>query len=164
MILSDTNILSTFAKIQELCLLVRLFGGERIGIVPAVFEELQNGVTEGYVALKPVIENIEKSQIDLVLPGTDEILEKATLPKSFDEGERETIAVAKSRAYAILTNERLIKNWCNKAGIKCFDLPAILSALWRTELLTKEGVQELCRQIEEKDRVVFKDKEQIFID
>lgn len=91
--LSDTNILSTFAKIRELPLLIRLFGDDRIGIVPAVHEELQNGLSKGYVALKAVIELVQQCQIDL---------------------------------------------------------------------LTKEQVQGLVKQIDEKDRIVFKGKEQIF--
>jgi hypothetical protein len=34
--------------------------------------------------------------------------------------------------------------------------------LWRTKLLTKEQAQGLIEQIETKDRIVFKNKEQIF--
>ena len=44
MVLADTNILSTFAKINELSLLRRLFVEEGIGVVPAVYEELHNGM------------------------------------------------------------------------------------------------------------------------
>jgi predicted nucleic acid-binding protein len=96
------------------------------------------------------------------MPTIEEALEKGALPPSFDEGERETIAVAKSRDYEILTNERLVKNWCRQAGFTYWDLPGILRALWRTNLLTKEQVRRLIMQIEEKDRIVFKDQQQIF--
>jgi predicted nucleic acid-binding protein len=80
-VLADPNILSTFAKIGELSLLVRLFAEEGIGVVPAVYEEL-----------------------------------------------------------------------------------GILRALWRTHLLTKEQVRSLVTQIEAKDRIVFRDQEQIFVE
>lgn len=162
MVLSDTNIFSTFAKISNLSLLTRLFAAEGIGVVPAVYEELLTGVSKGYIALKAAIELIQRRQIDLVMPTADEILEKGILPLSFDEGERETIAVAKSRGYKILTNERLVRNWCRRAEITYWDLPGILRALWRTKLLTKEQVRRLVTQIEEKDRIVFRDREQIF--
>jgi predicted nucleic acid-binding protein len=161
-ILADTNMLSTFAKIRELLLLLKLFRDERFGVVPAVHEELQNGVSKGYLGLQVVIELIQQGQIDLVVPNAEEIFAKGTLPKSFDEGERETIAVANSRAYQVLTNERLVKNWCKKIGRTYWDLPGILRAFWRTNLLTKEQVQRLVNEIEAKDRIVFKDKEQIF--
>jgi predicted nucleic acid-binding protein len=161
-VLADTNILSTFAKISELPLLIRLFTDEGIGVVPAVYEELHSGMSKGYVALKAALELIQRRQIDLVMPTVDEALEKGALPPSFDEGERETIAVAKSRDCKILTNERLVKNWCTQAGITYWDLTGILRALWRTNLLTKEQVRRLIVQIERRDRIVFKDQQQIF--
>ena len=40
MLFADTNILSTFAKVNQLTLLFRLFGDERIGVVPAVYVEV----------------------------------------------------------------------------------------------------------------------------
>ncbi|MGH8069694.1 MAG: hypothetical protein ACRERE_31520 [Candidatus Entotheonellia bacterium] len=162
MVLSDTNILSTFTKIGELPLLMRLFADDGIGVVPAVYEELHNGVSKGYVALKAALEAIQRRQIGLVMPTAAETLEKGALPRSFDEGERETIAVAKPRGYTILTNERLVKNWCKIAGITYWDLPGILRALWRTNLLPKEQVRRLITEIEEKDRIVLKDQRQIF--
>ena len=45
MVLADTNILSTFAKIDELPLFMRLFAEEGMGVVPAVYEELHQGVS-----------------------------------------------------------------------------------------------------------------------
>ena len=162
MVLSDTNILSTFAKISELSLLAQLLADEGIGVVPAVYEELLNGVSRGYIALQAAVELIQRGQIALVMPTAQETFEKGALPQSFDAGERETIAVAKSKGYKILTNERLVKNWCERAAIPYWDLPGILRALWRTNLLTKEQVRRLIIQIEQKDRIVFKDREQIF--
>ncbi|MBI3327208.1 MAG: hypothetical protein HYZ81_10970 [Nitrospinae bacterium] len=164
MVLADTNILSTFAKIGELPLLRRLFAGEGIGVVPAVQEELLSGVRKGYLVLQALVELIQHRQIELVVPTVEETLAKGALPPSFDEGERETLAVAKARGDTILTNERLAKNWCTGAGIPCVDLPGILRLCWRTKLLTKEQVRRLVRQIEEHDRIVFKDPEHIFAD
>ena len=37
MLLADTNILSTFAKIDQAPLLLQLFAAQRIGVVPAVY-------------------------------------------------------------------------------------------------------------------------------
>lgn len=162
MILADTNILSTFAKIGELSLLLRLFASEQIGVVPAVYEELQEGVNKGYVLLQAVVELVQRGHIALLVPTAQEIFEKDALPGSFDTGERETMAVARSRGYRILTNETHVKNWCKRTGIGYWDLPGVLRALWRTNLLTKEQVQGLMEQIETKDRIVFKNREQIF--
>jgi predicted nucleic acid-binding protein len=161
-VLADTNILSTFAKIGSLPLLMRLFAEEGIGVVPAVYEELHHGVNKGYVALQAAIELIQRRQIALVVPNAEETLGKSALPPNFDAGERETIAVARARGVKVLTNERLVKNWCQQAGIQYWDLPGILRALWRTRLRTKGQVRSLVTQIEAKDRIVFRDQEQIF--
>jgi hypothetical protein len=55
-----------------------------------------------------------------------------------------------------------VKNWWRQVGIQYWDLPGILRALWRTHVLTKEQVRNLVTQIEAKDRIVFRDQDQIF--
>lgn len=55
MVIADTNILSTFAKIAQLPLLLGLFNNQRVGVVPAVYEEFQAGITKGYADLQAVI-------------------------------------------------------------------------------------------------------------
>jgi len=85
-------------------------------------------------------------------------------PRAFDAGERETLAVAMARGWTILTNERLVKNWCQRTGLGSWDLPGILRALWRRQLRTREEVRALVTQIETHDRIVFKDPEQIFVE
>jgi predicted nucleic acid-binding protein len=96
-----------------------------------------------------------------VTPTAQEVFQEDALPASFDAGERETLAVAKSRGYAILTNETQVKNWCKRERIEYWDLPGILRASWRINLLPKAQVQSLIDQIEAKDRIVFKNKEAI---
>ncbi len=161
MLLADTNILSTFAKIGQLPLLFQLFGAQRIGVVPAVYAEFQAGVNKGYVDLQAVVRLIQQGQIDLVAPTAQEVFQEDVLPTSFDAGERETLAVAKSRGYTILTNETQIKNWCMRQQIDSWDLPGLLRAFWRTELLSREAVRRLIDQIEAKDRIVFRNKDAI---
>jgi hypothetical protein len=83
-VLADTNILSTFAKSSALSLLSQLFTEEGIGVVPAVYDELHNGLSKGYVALQAALELIQHRYIDLVMPNAEEILEKGAVPPSFD--------------------------------------------------------------------------------
>ena len=161
MLLADTNILSTFAKINELSLLSRLFGNQRLGVVPAVYAEFQAGVNKGYPDLQAVVKLIQQGRIDLMAPTAQEVFQEDVLPASFDAGERETLAVAKSRGYTILTNETQIKNWCQREQIDYWDLPGLLRALWRTNLASREQVRSLIDQIEAKDRIIFKNREAI---
>ena len=164
MILSDTNILSTFAKINEVALLLRLLAPDKIGIVPAVYTEVLVGVDRGYKDLQTIVDFVRQGEIDLVAPDAGEILQKASLPASFDTGERETLVVAQARGHAVLTNERQVKHWCQRQGLHCLDLPGILRALWKTRLVSQEQVQHLIEQIEAKDRIHLKDQSQIFSD
>lgn len=162
MLLCDTNILSTFAKINRMALLLQLFARNEMAVVPAIYEELQEGIRRGYAPLQAANALIQQGSMTILAPNAQEIFDKDALPRSFDAGERETIAVARSRGYSILTNEAHVKNWCKRSGIACWDLPRILRALWRTSLLTKEQVRELVEQIEIKDHVIFKNQEAIF--
>jgi predicted nucleic acid-binding protein len=164
MILVDTNILSTLAKVGKLDLLFRLFTQEKIGIVPSVYEEIQIGIEKGYDILQSILDFVKQGHIHLVPLSEEELIAKASLPRSFDEGEREVGAVAKQRQWTILTNENLVKNWCQREKIPCIDLSTLLRALWRTGIMLKEEVAVLINEIENKDRLVFKNKEQILTD
>jgi predicted nucleic acid-binding protein len=161
MLLADTNILSTFAKIDQLPLLLRLFGGNRLGVVPAVYAEFQAGLNKGYADLQTVVDLIQQGQIDLIAPTAQEVFQKDALPTSFDAGERETLVVARLRGYPVLTNETQIKNWCRREEIEYWDLPALLRALWKTNVASWEVVRSLIDRIEAKDRIVFRNKEAI---
>ena len=155
MIIIDNNILSTFAKIGRLDILFRLFPQKQIAIVPAVYDELRVGIRKGYVQLEDVMAMVEKKSIRLITLTEAEIFLKPTLPVSFDEGELESVAVCKSRS---------VKNWCIKEDIKYADLPDLLRACWQSTVMSKKEVKSLIEDIEEKDNITFRSKEEIFND
>lgn len=162
MIIVDNNILSTFAKIGRLNILFQLFPQTKIGIVPAVYNELRIGVRKGHVQLKQVMEMVQQKSIRLITLTEAEIFLKPTLPVSFDEGELESVAVCKSRKVTFLTNEKSVKNWCIKEDIKYADLPDLLRACWQSTVMSKKEVKSLIEDIEEKDNITFRSKEEIF--
>ena len=164
MIIVDNNILSTFAKIGRLDILFQLFPQTQIGIVPAVYNELRIGVRKGHVQLKQVMEMVQQKSIRLITLTETEIFLKPTLSVSFDEGELESVAVSKSRKITLLTNERSVKNWCIKEDIKYADLPDLLRACWQSTVMSKKEVKSLIEDIEEKDNITFRSKEEIFKD
>lgn len=110
MLLVDTNIFSTLAKIGKLDLLFRVFEQEEIGIVPAVYEEIHTGVEKGYSSLQSILDLVQQGRIHLIPLSGEELIAKTSPPRSFDEGEREIAAVAKQRQWPVLTNEKLVKN------------------------------------------------------
>jgi predicted nucleic acid-binding protein len=55
MIVADTNILSTFARIQRIDLLFAVAETDSLHLAPAVVKELKVGVQKGLVFLKSIL-------------------------------------------------------------------------------------------------------------
>tara|TARA_Y100000310_G_scaffold278560_1_gene297055 strand:- start:701 stop:1201 length:501 start_codon:yes stop_codon:yes gene_type:complete len=162
MILVDTNILSTFAKIDKLDLLLRLLEDYDACISPNVFEELNKANELGYSYVKKVFDLIDGQKIQIVSPQRDEFLLSQKLPKGFGSGERDSLAITKSRNLIFLTNDKKIINYCGKHEIDCLWLNIVLRLFWRENLLTKGEVNDLIDEIEIKDKIIITDKEGIF--
>ncbi len=126
MVLVDTNILSTFAKIDEVEGLQELLG--RMEVSPNVPEEAKKA---------------------------------SHLPDSFGRGERDSLAMSEQRGIALATNERRIINYCTRRSIPCLWLDVVLRALWKKEILTRDEVENVIKEIEKKDRIVITGKEEI---
>ncbi len=62
----------------------------------------------------------------------------------------------------LLTNDKRARNFCRESSIPCLDLPAILRGLWVRQVMSKEQVRQLLRQIETEQGMVIKNKEAIF--
>ena len=98
MILVDTNILGTLARVDRIELLLDLFGQDEIGVCPAVYAELLAGTREGRQFLQAAVDLVEKGTIKLVALTSDEVLARQKLPTSLDSGEAESITVCLARA------------------------------------------------------------------
>ena len=163
MIVADTNIVSTFARVGALPLLVRLLDGERLHITSGTYNELRKAVEVGCAFLEPVLNAIPaQGELNLVELTQEEILALKNLPASFGAGEAESVAVCLHRAGTrLLTNDKRARNYCQEKSIPCLDLPAILRALWVRKVLTKKKVKQLIGQIETEQGMVIKNKEKI---
>ena len=84
------------------------------------------------------------------------------LPKYFGKGELDSIAICTRRNYILLSNERKVIKFCEENEIDHFDLNGILSALWRFDIVSKEDVVQLIKEMEEKDNLKIVSKEEIF--
>jgi hypothetical protein len=74
----------------------------------------------------------------------------------------EGIAICKHRGYIFVTNDRGAKKICDSHAIHFIDLSMILNYLLVKELLTARELRLLIDEIERTDRVVIKDKGDIF--
>ena len=163
MIVADTNIVSTFARVGALPLLGRLLEADRLHITAGTYHELRKAVEVGCAFLEPILAGISpEGELDLVELTRQEILAVKDLPGSLGVGEAESIAVCLHRpGTRLLTNDKRARNFCRERGIPCLDLPAILRALWVRKVLNKKKVRELIRRIETEQGLVIKNKDEI---
>ncbi|HLD42526.1 MAG TPA: hypothetical protein VJB08_00890 [Candidatus Nanoarchaeia archaeon] len=162
MIIIDTDILSTFGKIDKMLLLFSVFREKRLFISPNVFNEITKADELGYEYAKQILNLVKTNSITMVRLSQEESSYKRTLPKSFGRGESDSIAVAKIRNAVFLTNEKKVLNFCEKHGVAALTLNSILRYLWEEEIRTKEYVKELIEEIEKKDKIIVPSKDKIF--
>lgn len=163
MILADTNIVSTFSRVDALDLVVRLFRPERIHLASATFTELRRAVEAGCSFLEPVLAAAEAGNEILITSATpEEVIVARSLPSSLGLGEAESIAVCLSRpGTRLLTNDKRARNYCRERGVRCLDLAAILRAIWIRNVATRNEVADLIRTMEMTEGLVIKNKQEI---
>ncbi len=157
----DTDIISTFGKIKRLDLLKDLFPNARFFIPPSVYNELFKARERGYEFVDYVIESgilevapLNKEELELLSKLREE-------RRSLGLGELEGLSICKGREYILVTNDRAAKKVCDQYGVKFIDLSMILKSLLAAKILTSNEVRVLITEIERKDRVIIKDRDDI---
>ena len=157
-ILLDTDVLSAFAKIDGLDLIHELFLDEEVLITNGVYEELVHIKESGYDFVDQIFNFVRNTPMgDAELSIYHSFLEHTKLGK----GELQCIAVCTVRNHPFITNDRKAKNFASAKGVLTWDIPDILKSLWMAEIKSKEEVAILMRMLEQKDRMVIKNKNQI---
>jgi len=152
-ILVDTNILSTFARVDELELLFVLFPRSPLGVTPAALEEISQAVAQGCEWLRQVLELRRSGRLELAELVTAETLAVHALPGSLGAGEREAIAVCKARGWTFLSNDKRARNFCRAEGIPVYDLVGLLRALCEWRVRSRQFVQQLCARMEDAEGI-----------
>ncbi len=142
-VISDTNILSSFAAGNALTLLFRLFSRSDVTIPSAVLEEMQVAVARGRVYLQPVIDAIAAQKITILVLEPDELVLLSTLSHRLHAGERQAIVLAQHRQGLLLSNDQRAIRYCLQQGIRSLELVDILRLLWTREILSQPEVHEL---------------------
>jgi predicted nucleic acid-binding protein len=153
MIVADTNILSTFARIRRLDLLFQVMRVEKFVLPQAVVGELQAGLNKGLEFLRPILDDLTTGQGFVSADLTEsESAYQSVLPKGLNAGEREGIAICASRSGAVLmSNDYRAKKYCRANRILFADLQLILRRLWQTGLFTQDEVRALIQEIEQSE-------------
>jgi len=167
MILHDTNILSTFAKINRLDLLFRIFNRQTLELSENVAAEIRLGVEQGYAELQRVrdlIENLRSAiTFKVIRVGEAKQLLYSQIPfyvqspQRHLKGEMDTIALAWTHNATVVCNERKVYNFCRNnpyQSISVLKLEDLLRSLQILGLMNEKDLLELIRQIEASDRVI----------
>jgi len=162
MILVDTNIISTFAKIDRLELLFEVFKQRILYISPNVFQELKDARDKRYDFVELIFELLQSGKLKILPLEEDEYMSMLQLPKYFGKGELDSIAICTRRNCTFLSNERKVTRFCEENEIDHFDLNGILKALWRFDIVSREDVVQIINEMEEKDNLKIVSREEIF--
>jgi predicted nucleic acid-binding protein len=162
MIVCDTNILSTFARVDQLKLLFKVFPSHEFIIPQAVYEKLLEAKRYGLLFLHSIFALVDSGRIRLLSLSPAEEREKSKLPESFGSGEAESIAICSCRGAVFLTNDKRARNYCLANAIKVYDLILLMRALWRKKVVSRQRVQKIISEIERLEGAVFKNKKAIF--
>ncbi|MEK6887770.1 MAG: hypothetical protein AABX14_02375 [Candidatus Aenigmatarchaeota archaeon] len=158
-VIMDTNIASTFGKIERFDLLEALFPDSTLFISSSVQSELS---AEKWLKLAKKV--IKTAKTTGPTKPEAKLTEKLLSKRNMGKAEAECIAIAKSRGMLLLTNDKIAVKEARKAGADLMDLRAIVRHLWKQNVLSKEAAESLITEIEEKDNIIFVDKEKIFLD
>jgi len=153
----DCDILSTFAKIDRIKLLERLFS--ELQMPNAVYTEIVEAKTLGF----EFPDRIFKSSVELTALKQDELrdFEKFIENQGIHPGEAEGMTMAKNRDATFLTNDGKAMKVCEKNNIPVLDLKDVLKRIARSRLVDKEEMTQILNDIETKDYTVIKEGDEI---
>lgn len=160
MIVFDTDILSTFAKIDKLDLLFILFKGNKLVYTPSVKADLQKAKTKGY----NFVDKIFNERFNVIKLSKKELNYKKQIERekrNLGSGELEALVLCKLRKGVLITNDATAQKAAYELVIECLNLSDILYAFIKERILLKSDVEKLIAEIENKDKVKITDKNKI---
>ncbi len=138
-IIFDTNILSKFAKVGYLDLLVTTFTVP-LYVTPGIKYELKRGLNKGVKYLADALLMIESNQFKILTPNDDDRQYMTTLPGKFKLGELESVPLCYRLSMTFITDDRKVINHCQRNKIGCIPLEHLLALFQHTNLLTSVEV------------------------
>ncbi len=159
----DTDILSMFGKIGRTDLLRKLFPKTSLVISFEVYNELLRAKEAGYDFVDDLLEQgfgIVYLDSELI----KEYEEKKIKLRNIHAGELTSILLSKRDGMAFVTNDSKAKRFCEENGVEWLDIIDLLRLCYRKRMLDRMGIEEVVREIEEKDRTRITRKEEIFAD
>jgi predicted nucleic acid-binding protein len=151
-IISDTNILGSFAAARAIPLLLKTLQVDIVYVPPGVYDELAAGVEH----LGIIEDLVGAGSLRLIELTEKDRTRMASLPPSFKRGEREAVAIAMRTGATLLSNEKRVVNFCLRQGVQCLDLITLLRYVWQRGVITKARVRTLILRMEKVEGLVIK--------
>ena len=159
----DTDIRSMLGKIGITDLLRKVFPEVSLLITFEVYNELLRAKEAGYDFVDDVLEQGFKV-IHLDSELINEYEQKKPNLRNIHAGELTSILLCKRDGIAFATNDGKAKRFCEESSVEWLDIVDILRLCYRKRVLDKREIENVIKDIEEKDRTRITRKEEIFAD
>lgn len=123
----DTVILSNFAYANATSLLVARYG-KKLKVPEEVYQEIMNGIIEGYQSLQIILDTIDSKQLERIVLTSKEREKYFLLSGNLGNGESACIAAAMHRKGIVISDDRAARNACNEKGIPYTGTIGVLKA------------------------------------
>ncbi|MCZ7359858.1 MAG: PIN domain-containing protein [Candidatus Methanoperedens sp.] len=165
MILIDTCVLSSLAKIDRLSLLDILFKKHSCYITPSVLKELDTNKIAGFKFVEKIDDLVSftdaKNKVGIILLDSHELEKAYELKKQYKLAlpDCESIILAKSKNAILLTDDGYMSKVASQMGIEqLFDLKSLLGAnIIEGKIKSREELEEIIENLKQKDYYVFSD-------
>jgi predicted nucleic acid-binding protein len=148
-VVSDTDLLSTFSRIDRLDILSSIYNS--ILVPPSVALELKRGEIK--------LSGKNFSTVDLT---REEIMLLGKMDSRLGRGERECLSVAKFRKLPLASNDRVVHQVCKKEKLDYFNLQRLLRFAILREVLSLREARDIVRAVELNERTLIKNQREIF--
>lgn len=159
-VISDTNILSSFAAATAFEHIAQLFPQAQVSVPPGVRHELQAGLDRGRTYLQTPLEAIDKGQITVLTLTPDETILLASYPTRLNQGEREAIALAATRRATLLSNDNRAISYCRQQQVRVLSLVDLLRLLWVRRIVSQEAVLAMIAQMRQVEQLTLKPEQE----
>lgn len=150
MIIFDTDIISSFAKLNKLDLLLTL--SPKIYITPMIKEELLVPLQNNYDFPLDVFKKSET-----LIPDSKEMSLFEELRQTSGRGESEAIAIAKQRNLIFITNDKKAYQIAENLGIAVLNLQSLMRTLYLRHTISKEEIIRFFDDLKIEDRFKMSD-------
>ena len=149
MIVSDTDFLSAFGKIDRIDLIFKVFKTKEITITKSVYDELKESPV--FDKLLPYF-SAKENNIKVKEASIKDI------PVSLGKGERASISLAKDKKAKLLMDDRDAGEYAESKGVDVIDIPAFLFHCKESNTLSVSEIKSIINNLKDKDHYEFEAK------